>query len=168
MQEQTKATDCAGANTQRNITNKSLTRDNLAKRRHVDDLTCVFCNELESIQHLFFDCIVAKNIWGTVAEIVDFPVPCSFSDLAIFWKQRKIAELINIFSAAILWGLWLLRNDIVFQGRRWRSVKCIQALVGSLVHSWKVLCVGTQATRLLECLRLLDRRHEELLRIAWH
>lgn len=31
--------------------NKSLTRDNLAKRRHVADLSCVLCNEAESIQH---------------------------------------------------------------------------------------------------------------------
>jgi hypothetical protein len=26
--------------------NKLLTRDNLSKRQHVDDLTCVFCTEL--------------------------------------------------------------------------------------------------------------------------
>ena len=33
--------------------NKSLTKDNLAKRRHVDDMSCVFYNEPETIQHLF-------------------------------------------------------------------------------------------------------------------
>jgi hypothetical protein len=33
--------------------NKLLTRDNLVKRQNVDDLTCVFCNKVESCQHLF-------------------------------------------------------------------------------------------------------------------
>jgi hypothetical protein len=33
---------------------KNLTRDNLVKRQSVDDLTCLFCNELETCDHLFF------------------------------------------------------------------------------------------------------------------
>jgi hypothetical protein len=40
--------------------NKVLTRDNLAKRRQVDDKTCLFCAELESVSHLFFNCCVAR------------------------------------------------------------------------------------------------------------
>jgi hypothetical protein len=42
--------------------NKLLTRDNLVKRQNIDDLTCVFCNEVESFQHLFFDCVIASKI----------------------------------------------------------------------------------------------------------
>jgi hypothetical protein len=38
--------------------NKLLTRDNLCKRQHVDDLTCLFCNEEETCSHLFCDCVV--------------------------------------------------------------------------------------------------------------
>jgi hypothetical protein len=34
--------------------NKTLVRDNLAKRRNLNDKTCVFCSELESVNHLFF------------------------------------------------------------------------------------------------------------------
>jgi hypothetical protein len=43
--------------------NKILTRDNMLKRQSVDDLTCVFCNELETCIHLFFECVVAKAVW---------------------------------------------------------------------------------------------------------
>jgi hypothetical protein len=43
---------------------KVLTRDNLAKRRHVDDSTCLFCNEAESAVHVFFDCCVVKWLWA--------------------------------------------------------------------------------------------------------
>jgi hypothetical protein len=43
--------------------NKLLTRDNLAKRQHVPDHSCVFCSESESIVHLFFGYVVAKEVW---------------------------------------------------------------------------------------------------------
>ena len=43
--------------------NKVLTRDNLAKRRKVEDTSCLFCSEKESVLHLVFDCVVAKQCW---------------------------------------------------------------------------------------------------------
>ena len=92
----------------------SLTRDNLAKRRHVEDKTCVFCSEPESIQHLLFDCIVASNIWAVVAEALDITPPVSFISFTSFWKKKKQCEAINIATSATLWCLWRLRNGFVF------------------------------------------------------
>jgi hypothetical protein len=43
--------------------NKLLSRDNLAKRQHVPDPSCMFCYEEESVTHLFFECVVAKEMW---------------------------------------------------------------------------------------------------------
>ncbi|WVZ50145.1 hypothetical protein U9M48_001431, partial [Paspalum notatum var. saurae] len=40
-----------------------LTKDNLARRNWNGHQGCCFCNKRESIQHLFFDCQVAKFIW---------------------------------------------------------------------------------------------------------
>ena len=40
--------------------NKILTRDNLAKRKRVDVMSCLFCAEPEMVHHLFFDCVVAR------------------------------------------------------------------------------------------------------------
>ena len=48
--------------------NKILTRDNLTKRRPVEDKTCVFCSENESVHHLFFDCVVAKQMWTLISQ----------------------------------------------------------------------------------------------------
>jgi hypothetical protein len=36
--------------------NKTLTRTNLAKRKYLDDQSCLFCSENETVHHLFFDC----------------------------------------------------------------------------------------------------------------
>ena len=46
------------------------TRDNLAKRRKVDDPNCLFCLEPEYIQHLFIDCVVVKQCWKVISGIV--------------------------------------------------------------------------------------------------
>lgn len=42
-----------------------LTRDNLLKRGWKGDKTCVFCGKDESIDHLFFSCSVAIDLFGT-------------------------------------------------------------------------------------------------------
>ena len=86
--------------------NKSLTRDNLAKRRHVEDRMCVFCAEPESIQHLLFDCIIATEIWAVIVEAFKITPPASFESLSYFWKKRKQCEAINIATSATLWFLW--------------------------------------------------------------
>ena len=52
------------------INNRALTRDNLTKRRKVEDENCLFCLEKESIHHLFFDCVVAKQCWKVMSEVV--------------------------------------------------------------------------------------------------
>jgi hypothetical protein len=39
--------------------NKTQTRDNLAKRRRVEDGSCLFCNEAKTMAHLFFECCVS-------------------------------------------------------------------------------------------------------------
>lgn len=51
--------------------NKLLTRDNLAKRRGVSDPTCLLCVESESINHLFFECCIAKLIWECISELLN-------------------------------------------------------------------------------------------------
>ena len=49
--------------------NKILTRDNLGKRKKIEDDTCLFCNEKETINHLFFECVVAKQMWTILSSI---------------------------------------------------------------------------------------------------
>jgi hypothetical protein len=70
--------------------NKLLTRDNLSKRQHVDDLTCVFCTELESCKHLFCERVVASAARAEVKRITNV---CSdfhlFSDITNMWNNEK-------------------------------------------------------------------------------
>jgi hypothetical protein len=44
----------------------TLTKHNLAKRGWKGCLKCSFCNQNVSIQHLLFDCYLARNIWRII------------------------------------------------------------------------------------------------------
>jgi hypothetical protein len=50
--------------------NKLLTRDNMGKRRELNDQTCLFCCETESVNHLFIDFCVAKVVWSEISTLV--------------------------------------------------------------------------------------------------
>jgi hypothetical protein len=50
--------------------NKLLTRDNLEKRRNLDDASCLFCSDRKTVFHLFFDCIVARRAWKMISRII--------------------------------------------------------------------------------------------------
>jgi hypothetical protein len=48
--------------------NAILTKDNMRKRKWVGDTCCRFCEVEKNINHLFFDCVVARVIWGILAQ----------------------------------------------------------------------------------------------------
>jgi hypothetical protein len=82
--------------------NKTLTKDNLAKRQKVNDKTCLFCNEDESTAHLFFSCCVAKQFWCVVAEITGVHVGVDFESMAKWWLHGKKFNVVNVINAAVL------------------------------------------------------------------
>jgi hypothetical protein len=94
--------------------NKILIRDNLAKRRHVDDDSCLFCTDLECTSHLMFECCVAKSMWLVCSEIFEKRIGTNFESVAKWWLCDKRCKILNICTTAIMWSLWKLRNEICF------------------------------------------------------
>ena len=94
--------------------NRVLTRDNLAKRREVSDKTCVFCIGLESVNHLFFDCCVAKRIWLIVSEILELSGCWNFEFVATKSLADKKHRCVNVVTSAALWSIWNFRNKVCF------------------------------------------------------
>jgi hypothetical protein len=74
--------------------NKVLTRDNLAKRKQIEDKTCLFCKEAESVRHIFFDCYVAQALWVQFAEITGCTLITDFESLSKFWGGYRV---VNVF-----------------------------------------------------------------------
>jgi hypothetical protein len=69
--------------------NKNLTRDNLQKRREVRDKTCLLCTELETCNHLFFECAVAVRMWSQISQIVGVEIGSNFEDIGTKWLSNK-------------------------------------------------------------------------------
>jgi hypothetical protein len=78
------------------INKKVLTRDNLPKRQNVVDKTCLFCSELESCQHLFFECVVAKQMWARISTVVGRELGYFFDNIRVCWISAKKFINVNI------------------------------------------------------------------------
>lgn len=145
--------------------NKTLTRDNVAKRKHVEDKTCLFCSENESVVHLFFECVVAKRLWSELSVLLNIDIGRNFESVAKWWLCNKNHRIDNIFSSAVLWGLWKMRNSICFQHVHWRSVPAVWQRILTLLKSWKILCPAgdlDQFSQLVKNLEEMIRRPEVL------
>jgi hypothetical protein len=84
---------------------KVLTRDKLAKRRHVRDQTSLFYSDFESVQHIFFECCVAKIFWQVVTEIAGIPAISDFMSLDKWWLHGKKMGCLNVLTIVALWTI---------------------------------------------------------------
>jgi len=87
--------------------NKILTRDNLGKRKKIEDDTCLFCNEKERVNHLFFECVVAKQMWTVLSSIFYVQLSDYIDSVGKFWLSNKRNGILNMCTSAI-WSLPLI------------------------------------------------------------
>jgi hypothetical protein len=78
---------------------------------------CCFCDSFETIQHLFFDCVLAKFMWRVIQVTFGLSTPMNIKHVFGGWIQRmneKDKKLLFVGMDALFWSIWLSRNDIVF------------------------------------------------------
>ncbi|XP_058778918.1 uncharacterized protein LOC131652934 [Vicia villosa] len=93
----------------------------------LDDLKCSFCdNSLESSSHLFFSCLVVKNIWSEIAnwvgkgDRVDVKCLSNFMDWHLFFRSKKVkVRKLGLVWLATTWIIWLVRNGVCFRKEEW-------------------------------------------------
>jgi hypothetical protein len=73
-----------------------LTRDNLAKRKNLYDKSCLFCNEPETISHLFFACCVAKVTWENVSDVCDRTLGLILNQLPTYGFKIRSLKLLTL------------------------------------------------------------------------
>jgi hypothetical protein len=94
-----------------------LTKDNFVKRNWLGNVRCCFCDSLETIQHLFFDCALAKFIWRVMQITFGLSKLTNIKHVFGGWVQRmndKDRKLLLVGVGAMFWTIWLSQNDIVF------------------------------------------------------
>jgi hypothetical protein len=120
--------------------NKLLTRDNLSKRQQVSDASCLFCCDDESIAHLFFECVVAREMWKQISMLTGIKLQVNLLSISSLWICEKTNQVPNIVHAAALWSLWKFRNDLCFNGSGWSCMQVLYLKVAHTLGRWKVLC----------------------------
>jgi hypothetical protein len=118
-----------------------LTKDNLAKRNWHGCTKCVFCHEQETIKHLFFSCPVARSIWSIIQIGSTLYPPRSIANIFGNWLNgvdARYKTLIRVGAIAVVWSLWLCRNDKVFNDKS-SSLLQVVYRVTALLRSWSPL-----------------------------
>jgi hypothetical protein len=96
--------------------------DNLRARGMTKPLECEMCKEIETIKHLMLEYVVSRMLWDDVLTIFDISVT-NFESIASKWLCNKKFLHFNLVSSAVLWTLWINRNNIVFNKITWLNIK---------------------------------------------
>ncbi|GKB51195.1 RNA-directed DNA polymerase, eukaryota, reverse transcriptase zinc-binding domain protein, partial [Tanacetum coccineum] len=102
--------------------NRLPSRVNLDRRNiEVDSLLCPSCLEdVETINHTFFNCDLTKDLWALLAKWweLDVPVCGNFSDWKNWLDSVGISSKARIYldgvGGTLLWSIWNFRNCLVF------------------------------------------------------
>jgi len=118
-----------------------LTKDNLAKRNWHGGLQCCFCHQDETIKHMFFQCKFARSIWSVIQVASNLYPSRNVANIFSNWLRgidRKYRMLIRVGAIAVIWSLWLCRNDLVFNGKSSSPLQVIYRCT-HLLRSWSSL-----------------------------
>jgi hypothetical protein len=92
------------------VRNKILTKDNLKKRNWISSQDCCFCGGDESIDHLFFNCPIARYVWRVIQVALNLgEIPRCISNMCDGWLSKpkdKISNLLLFGCGAVFWAIW--------------------------------------------------------------
>lgn len=87
------------------LKNSVLARDNLAKRNWKGkDRNCSFCDNPETVEHLFRTCVVARFMWGVIRSVTGInDIPAKIEDFSAWIEKfpRKLSKVIAVGVAAV-------------------------------------------------------------------
>jgi hypothetical protein len=112
-----------------------LTKDNLIKWNWHGSKSCVFCSHDETIKHLFFQCNFVCSIWSLIQAASGLYPPTSIANVFRNWVygiDSKYRILLKVGAMALIWSLWLCRNDKVFDNKSSSLLQVIYRCTGTL------------------------------------
>ncbi|GKA39269.1 RNA-directed DNA polymerase, eukaryota [Tanacetum coccineum] len=104
-------------------------RLNLSSRgMDIPAISCPSCNaNVESANHIFFECDIATDMWKLVFRWCDIPLFQasswdSFNDWIISWHASKEKKhRFYVITTSVLWWLWRYRNSVTFNSQPLRK-----------------------------------------------
>ena len=142
-----------------------LTKENLVKRNWHGSKKCMFCSHDETIKHLFFECSFARSIWSAVQIASNLYQPKSVANVFGNWLHgidKKYKTVIRVGAIAVIWSLWLCRNDKVFNDKNASLMQVIYRCTSTL-RAWSALQRVEHRDLFLEVASRLEAAARELL-----
>jgi hypothetical protein len=121
------------------VHNKLATIDNLNRKGMSKPTQCCFCAENESIDHLFFECVVAKEVWRYVCSFLGIDIGNNYLSAASRWLSKEKCYSVNIIFVVAMRSIWLTRTDFIFHKQEWVDVKTIARRMLKLTLEWNIM-----------------------------
>lgn len=125
--------------------------ESLAVRNIIPSAVCIRCGEIETIEHVFFKCQFAQDVWRK-APFKDSVVLDDVGDFTAGWERVQQASCLppvglktcNI-AAWIVWTIWIARNHKIFREKVFSEQEVItKALVEA--KEWEAAQIQPKAT----------------------
>jgi hypothetical protein len=121
---------------------KVQSAEQLAKKNWQGPIECKLCGRLESAEHIFVQCVLAKFCWSVFRDVLEWgALPVSMEDIyekLIEGSNRNNKNFVFLLGC-LSWSLWLIRNDFVFNNSLVSSPNVSLYRTISFMQKWKVL-----------------------------
>ncbi|XP_058752915.1 uncharacterized protein LOC131626112 [Vicia villosa] len=100
------------------------TKDRLVRFGLIQDTKCCFCQQMETMQHLFFACDYSSKIWEEMLQWNGYKRTATTWDKEKLWLIKEIAkkgwrrEILRIILAETIYHIWYERNEVLFKHTR--------------------------------------------------
>jgi len=103
------------------LENKAPSWDNLQKRSFQGPGWCALCKrELETVEHLFLACSFTVEVWKECSVLVGSPCQWAGASIGAAWEdwwRRTTVKKLKYLPLLVIWGIWLARNNAIFNDR---------------------------------------------------
>ena len=128
------------------------------------------CPQQETIKHLFFECNFARSIWSSIQIVSNLYPPKSVANVFGNWLNgidKKFRTVIRVGAIAVIWSLWLSRNDKVFNDKDVSHLQVLYRCTG-ILRTWSTLQrVGYRDLFTEACARLEEVARDILSQHGW-
>jgi len=121
------------------------TRTAIYNRRLDIDVVCPLCShELETLKHLFCECMHVAPLWTAVS---DCTLPANDVSFSVWLSQCLTSSTIGrkLQVIALCWSVWWWRNEVVWNNKVWQ-ISYIVMEVQRLIYVWEGITAPTPST----------------------
>lgn len=126
--------------------------EQLKKKNWEGSEFCQLCGELETTNHILFNCPMAIFVWCVCRDTLRWNfIPRNFDEFFLMCDGAPDLCSVRItlsLLAAVCWNLWITRNNTIFRDKSVYSPLAILFQITSNLVQWKKLCRPGEATKL--------------------